>query len=35
VTPEVEAAVEEIRLTFAGHRVDVEEEAQGVRLPAC
>jgi hypothetical protein len=29
VTPEVQTAVEEIRQTFAGHRVDVEEESQG------
>lgn len=29
MTPEVQAAVEEIRQTFAGHRVDVEEEPQG------
>ena len=29
MTPEVSAAVEEIRQTFAGHTVDVEEEAQG------
>ena len=29
MTPEVQAAVEEIRHAFAGHRVEVEEEAQG------
>lgn len=29
MTPEVEAAVEEIRETFAGHQVDVESEEQG------
>jgi hypothetical protein len=29
MTPEVEAAVEEVRRTFPGHRVDVEAEAQG------
>jgi hypothetical protein len=29
VTPEVKAAVEEIRQTFAGHGVEVEAEAQG------
>lgn len=29
MTPEVQTAVEEIRQTFAGHRVDVEVESQG------
>lgn len=29
MTPEVSAAVEEIRQTFASHPVEVEEEAQG------
>src|SRR5690348_14819323 len=29
MTPEVAAAVDEVRKTFEGHGVDVEEEAQG------
>src|SRR5947208_1589663 len=29
MTPEVETAVQEIRNSFAGHRTDVEPEAQG------
>ncbi len=29
MTPEVEAAISEIRLVFAGHQVDVDSEEQG------
>jgi hypothetical protein len=31
MTPEVILAVEEVRTAFDGHRVDIEEEAQGGR----